>query len=38
MIMFTGAYDDGTDYSMGPPISRGLREDEDGPWTPEVGG
>jgi len=36
MIMFTGRYDDGTDHSMGPPISRGLPENEDGPWTPEL--
>jgi len=36
MIMFTGSYDDGTDHSMGPPISRGLPEDPNGPWRPEL--
>lgn len=36
--MLTDPYDDGTDGSLGPPMSRGLPENEDGPWTPEVGG
>jgi len=33
--MFTGSYEDGTDHSMGPPISRGLPEEPDGSWKPE---
>lgn len=36
MIMLTTPYDDGTDASYGPPISRGLPEDTDAPWRPEL--
>ncbi|RFP88242.1 hypothetical protein DZK27_09115 [Rhodobacteraceae bacterium 63075] len=36
MIMFAGAYDDGTDHSMGTPISRGLPAEEYGPLTTEL--
>jgi len=34
MIMLTEPYEDGTDPSYGPPVSRSLPEDPDGPWSP----
>ncbi len=36
MIMLTDPYDDGTDGSYGPPMSRSLAEDPDAPWKPEL--
>jgi hypothetical protein len=35
MIMLTTPYDDGTDGSLGPPMSRSLPEDPEGPWKPK---
>ena len=35
MIMLTDPYGDGTDGSLGPPISRSLPEDPKLPWKPE---
>ena len=36
MIMLTDPYEDGSDGSLGPPISRSLPEDPDAPWKPEL--
>jgi hypothetical protein len=35
MIMLTKPFEDGSDPSMGPPISRSLPEDPQLPWTPQ---
>ncbi|TVS05771.1 MAG: hypothetical protein EA413_06490 [Cyanobium sp. PLM2.Bin73] len=35
MISLTEPFDDGSDPSMGPPISRSLPEDPQLPWTPQ---
>ena len=36
MIMLTDPFADGSDPSLGPPISRSLPEDPDAPWKPEL--
>lgn len=37
MIMLTEPFEDGSDPSEGPPISRSLEEDVNGPWRPWQG-
>lgn len=36
MIMLTNPFEDGSDPSMGPPISRGLPDKPGDPWSPKV--